>query len=104
MKTGVIHWAFPPRGGGVEAHLVTVLPEMVKQGSEVFVLTETMEGQLDHSVVSGLSVFRREELSVSKLDKMSDIYERSREMFERFIGENRIEVIQAHNLHMDYFD
>ena len=104
MKIGVIHWGFPPRGGGVEAHLITVLPEMVKQGSEVFVLTETMDGQPDHSVVSGLNVFRREELSVSKLDKMTDIYKRSRTMFEEFIQKNRIEIIQAHNLHMDYFE
>ena len=104
MKTGAIHWGFPPRGGGVEAHLVTVLPEMVKQGSEVFVLTETMEGEPDHSVVSGLKVFRREELSVSKLDKMTDIYKRSRTLFEKFIRENQIEIIQAHNLHMDHFE
>jgi glycosyltransferase involved in cell wall biosynthesis len=104
MKTGVIHWAFPPRGGGVEAHLITVLPEMVKQGSEVFVLAETMEGQPENSVVSGLKVFRREELSVSKLETMTDIYKRSRTMFQDFIQENRIEIIQAHNLHMDYFE
>src|SRR5512135_3236364 len=103
MKTGVIHWGFPPRGGGVEAHLITVLPEMVKQGSDVFVLTETMERQPDNSVVSGLRVLRRQELSVSNLDKMTEIYKTCRSLFEAFIQENRIEIIQAHNLHMDYF-
>jgi glycogen synthase len=104
MKTGVIHWAFPPRGGGVEAHLITVLPEMVNQGSDVFVLTETMEGQPDNSVVSGLTVLRRQELSVSNLEKMDDIYTTSRNIFGPFIQENQIEIIQAHNLHMDYFE
>ncbi len=104
MKTGVIHWAFPPRGGGVEAHLITVLPEMVKQGSEVFILTENMEGEPDHSVVSGVNLFRREELSVSHLDQMKDIYGTSRTLFEDFIQENQIDIIQAHNLHMDYFE
>jgi len=103
MKTGAIHWGFPPRGGGVEAHLITVLPEMVKQGSDVFVLTETMEGQPDNSVVSGLRVLRRQELSVSNLDKVTEIYKTCRSLFEEFIQENRIEIIQAHNLHMDYF-
>ncbi len=104
IRIGVIHWGFPPRGGGVEAHLITVLPEMVKQGNDVFILTETMEGQPDNSVVSGLKVMRRAELSVSKLDKMTDIYNRCRSIFELFIKENQIEIIQAHNLHMDYFD
>ncbi len=104
MKTGVIHWGFPPRGGGVEAHLITVLPEMVKQGNDVFVLTETMEGQPDESVVSRLKVLRRPELSVSQLDKMPDLYKRCRSLFEAFIQENQIEIIQAHNLHMDHFE
>jgi len=104
MRTGVVHWGFPPRGGGVEAHLITVLPEMVKQGSQVFVLTETMEGQPEHSDVSGLNVFRRNELSFSELDKMTDIYERARTVLETFIQQNGIEIIQAHNLHMDYFE
>jgi glycosyltransferase involved in cell wall biosynthesis len=104
MKTGVIHWGFPPRGGGVEAHLITVLPEMLKQGCDVFVLTETMEGQSERSVVSGLKVFRREELSVSKLEKMTDTYKQCRNIFEEFIKANQIEIIQAHNLHMDYFE
>ncbi len=104
MKTGVVHWSFPPRGGGVEAHLITVLPEMVKQGSEVFILTETMEGQPDSSSVSGVKVIRRDELSVSNLETMTDIYQRTYPLFKTFIEENQIDVIQAHNLHMDYFD
>lgn len=104
MRTGVIHWAFPPRGGGVEAHLITVLPEMVKQGGEVFVLTETMEGQPEDSVVSGVHVLRREQLSISNLEKMTDIYKECRDLFRKFVEENRLDVIQAHNLHMDYFD
>lgn len=104
MRLGVIHWGFPPRGGGVEAHLITVLPEVVKQGVEVWVLTESMEGEPETSEVSGIRVVRRDELSVSRLEEMPDRYWKCRALFENFIEQNGIEVIQAHNLHMDYFD
>lgn len=104
MRIGIIHWGFPPRGGGVEAHLITVLPELVKSGHEVFVLTESMTEEPAESDISGIKVFRRDELSVSKLEKIKDIYPKCRALFESFIIQNRIEVIQAHNLQMDYFD
>lgn len=104
MRVGIIHWGFPPRGGGVEAHLITVLPDLVKGGNEIFVLTESMEGESAESNISGIKVFRRDELSVSKLEKIKYIYPKCRALFESFIAQNRIDVIQAHNLQMDYFD
>lgn len=44
MRIGVVHWAFPPVMGGVEMHLYTVCPEMVRQGQEVYVLVSDVEG------------------------------------------------------------
>jgi hypothetical protein len=30
---GIVHWAFPPVTGGAEMYLLTVCPEMVRQGA-----------------------------------------------------------------------
>ena len=38
-----IHWAFPPIIGGVETHLVMLLPELVKRGHKVSLLTGSEE-------------------------------------------------------------
>jgi glycosyltransferase involved in cell wall biosynthesis len=104
MRLGVVHWGFPPRGGGVEAHLITVLPEIVKRGIPVAVLTESMEGQPEESEVRGIKVWRRDELSVSKLEGLPDTYRKTKQLFSDFINKNQIDVIQAHNLQMDYFE
>ena len=37
LNIGVVHWAFPPVTGGVEMHLLTVCPEMVRQGATILV-------------------------------------------------------------------
>ncbi len=108
MNLGVIHWAFPPREGGVESHLITVLPEMAKLGVNVFVLTETMEGQQNEGLVYGIKVIRGDGLSTAKLDerlkKGENLYKSSKKHFDEFIKRNKLDAIQAHNLHMDSFD
>ena len=38
------HWGFPPIIGGVETHLTIILPEMVKEGHTVSLLTGVAEG------------------------------------------------------------
>lgn len=88
----------------MEAHLITVLPEIVKRGVPVTVLTESMEGQPEESEVQGIKVWRRDELSVSKLEGLPDIYRKAKLLFSDFMNKHKIDVIQAHNLQMDYFD
>ncbi len=108
MRIGIIHWAFPPRAGGVEAHLATLCPELVRLGHQVFVLTETMPGVACEQSVSGVKVIRRKELSAANLDKWTkqkqDLYAKLKPVLESFLTENRISVIHAHNIHMDFFD
>ena len=108
MRIGVIHWGFIPRGGGVEAHLLTVYPEMVRQGAEVFLLTEALEGFPEEETVKGIRVVRDEGLSFSKLDerekKGEAIRESSKRLFSEFLDRYGIQAVQGHNLHMDFFD
>lgn len=108
MRLGVIHWAFPPMGGGVETHLLTVCPEMVKQGAEVFVLTGSVEGAPEVEDFSGVYVRRCDEvnldLMIERDRKGEDVYTLTKKVFAEFIDSNGIECIQAHNLHLDVFD
>lgn len=108
MKIGVISWAFPPIAGGVEMHLVMICPEMIKLGAGVSVLTATVKGEPEKEKVAGIPVRRSDMLLVSYLENLrnegKDIYSMGRKLFEKFIEEEGIEVIQAHNLLMDYYD
>lgn len=107
MKIGVIHWAFHPMIGGVETHLFTICPEMVRQGAEVFLLTGAVEGEDEEEDVLGIKVFRRQEMCPPNISRWEsegkDLYSVAKGLFESFIDQNKIEVVQAHNLHMDYF-
>ena len=107
MRIGVIHWGFLPRGGGVEAHLATVYPEIVKEGGEVFLLTETFSGFPEEEAVKGIKVIRKDGMSVARLDQRKkageDLYPGAYEMFADFIEKYRIQAIHAHNLHMDFY-
>ncbi|MBU4140360.1 MAG: glycosyltransferase family 4 protein [Candidatus Omnitrophica bacterium] len=108
MRIGIIHWGFPPRAGGVEAHLTTLCPELVRLGHQVFVLTETMPGVACEQSISGVKVIRRKELSAANLDKWAkqkrDLYAKVKPVLESFLTKNRISVVHAHNIHMDFFD
>ena len=107
MRIGVIHWGFIPRGGGVEAHLLTVYPEAVEQGAEVFLLTEAYSGFPEEETVNGIKVVRSEGMSVPKLDERKkakeDLYPGAYEMFADFLEKHRIEAVQAHNMHMGFY-
>ena len=106
MKIGAIHWAFPPVIGGVESHLLAILPEIVKQGGEVFLLTSTVEGTADREDVEGVKVIRKKEMLLKNLSKWSEkgknLYSIAENLFSEFIEENRIDVIKAHNLHLGW--
>ncbi len=108
MRIGIIHWGFPPRAGGVETHLANLCPELVRLGHRVFVLTETMPAVPKQQIVSGVKIIRRRELSWAQLDLWANarknLYAQVKPVLEDFINENKISVIHAHNIHMDFFD
>lgn len=108
VKLGVVHWGFPPLGGGVETHLLTICPEMARQGAEVFVLTGNVEGASAEEDFNGIKVIRNEQvnldLMIKRKESGQDIYSSTKKVFLEFIDSNGIECIQAHNLHLDLFD
>lgn len=108
LTIGVIHWAFPPVTGGVEMHLLTVAPEMVRQGAEVSLLCGSVAGEPVIEDVEGVTVIRRDGMVTERIAEArkggEDVYGPSRSMFDSFLDEYAIEVVQAHNLHLDFID
>jgi glycosyltransferase involved in cell wall biosynthesis len=108
LSMGVVHWAFPPVTGGVEMHLLTVCPEMVRQGAQVGVLCGSVDGSPATDEVQGVTIQRRDGMVPRRIEEGrqagEDVYENSKRMFERFLDDHEIDVVQAHNLHLDFVD
>lgn len=108
LNIGVIHWAFPPVTGGVEMHLLAIGPEMVRQGADVSLLCGSVVGEPATDEVEGVTVERRDGMDPERIGEMrdagGDVYGASKEMFDAFLDDHRIDVVQAHNLHLDFFD
>jgi glycosyltransferase involved in cell wall biosynthesis len=108
LSIGVVHWAFPPVTGGVEMHLLTICPEMVRQGVDVSLLCGSVAGEPASEEVKGVTVERRDGIVPGQIAEMrdagEDVYQNSKQMFEAFLDDHEIDVVQAHNLHLDFFD
>lgn len=89
-------------------HLLTICPEMVRQGAEMSVLTGSVAGEPALEEVEGVAVERREGMAPERIgearDAGEDIYEDSKRMFGAFLDDHGIDVVQGHNLHLDFFD
>jgi len=108
LSIGVVHWAFPPVTGGVEMHLLTICPEMVRQGVDVSLLCGSVAGEPASEEVEGVTVERRDGIVPGQIAEMrdagEDVYQNSKRMFEAFLDDHQIDVVQGHNLHLDFFD
>ena len=106
MNIGVVHWTYPPIIGGVETHLVTIYPEIAKINTGVYLLTARHAGSPDHEE-NLINITRSDVMDTTLLESMKtrrqDISNFARPLFRDFLTENRIDVVHAHNLHMDYF-
>lgn len=107
LRIGVVHWAFPPVIGGVEMHLLTIAPEMARQGAEVFLLAGTAEGAPATEEMRGITVERREGMVPGHVEDIrergGDVYAASKRTFETFLDAHAVNVVQAHNLHYDLY-
>ena len=106
MNIGVVHWTYPPTIGGVETHLVTIYPEIAKLGTRVYLLTARNIG-IPGREENLINITRSDVMDIVLLESMKtsgkDISDFARPLFRDFLTENRIDVVHAHNLHMDYF-
>jgi hypothetical protein len=96
-----IHWGFPPIVGGVETHLAIVLPEMVKLGHKVGLLTGAVEGVENRYEYEGVDIWRTFLMDLNWLckKKLEDLKGKIYEVFSSFLEETKPDVIHCHNMH-----
>lgn len=92
----------------METHLLTVCPEMIRQGADVYLLTGSVEGSPEEEDFDGVHVRRCDEVNLDLMIDRDrggqDVYSATKRVFAEFIDSNGIECLQAHNLHLDVFD
>ncbi len=103
LRIAHIHWAFPPIIGGVETHLVMLLPDMVKRGHEVSLLTGSAEGTKPRDEYRGVKITRAPIMNLNWLSKrgLVGVESEVREVISSFLDEAKPDIVHAHN--MNYF-
>jgi glycosyltransferase involved in cell wall biosynthesis len=101
MRVAMLHWAFPPVIGGVEAHLATLCPSLCAKGAEVSLLTASVDGRHHCGMWSGVALARSPLMDLHRLrelDATSAPGAIAREI-AAFLGRARPDVVHAHNMH-----
>ena len=103
LRIAHVHWAFPPIIGGVETHLVMLLPELVKRGHSVSLLTGSTEGAKARETFKGVGITRVPIMNLNWLNKrgLVGIEEEVRHVVGAFLNMAKPDIIHAHN--MNYF-
>ena len=101
LKIAQLHWGFPPIIGGVETHLTIILPEMVKQGHRVGLLTGSAEGVPVNYKYQGVDIYRSPLMDLNWLYKrgLKGLGEEVRTVFSNFFEAVKPDIVHAHNMH-----
>jgi hypothetical protein len=93
----------PPIIGGVETHLMFLLPEQVKMGNEVSLLTGSAEGSPEEFDFHGAKIYRSRYFDLNWLVKSSfqEVDERLEESINEYLDRFKPDIVHAHN--MNYF-
>ena len=96
-----MHWGFPPIIGGVETHLTIILPQMVKCGHKVSLLTGSVENVKNRHQYKGVDIYRTPLMDLNWLYKrgLEGIKEEVQKTFSSFIKKAKPDVIHVHNMH-----
>lgn len=95
------HWGFPPLIGGVETHLTIIMPEMVKLGHKVSLLTGSVNG------VAGNYKYEKVNIHRTPLFDLNWLYKRGLKGLEgeleslycSFFNQTKPDIVHAHNMH-----
>ncbi len=101
MNIAHMHWGFPPIIGGVETHLTMLLPEFLKKGYKVSLLTGSVEGEKEKDNFKGVKIYRTPLLDLNWLAKrgLEALDEDITKTFTHFIESTKPDIIHVHNMH-----
>jgi glycosyltransferase involved in cell wall biosynthesis len=101
LNIAQLHWGFPPIIGGVETHLVIMLPEMVRRGHNVTLLTASIEGHRQKDNYKGVKIIRTPLMDLNWLAKrgLQGLDKEVSKMFTDFLNAAKPDVIHCHNMH-----
>jgi len=101
MKIAMLHWGFPPIIGGVETHLVSLMPELVKMGHKVSLLTGAAEDAPEHFDFKGVDIRRSQFYDLNWLFKSNfqEVDDNVWDITVGFLNRTKPDVIHAHNMH-----
>jgi glycosyltransferase involved in cell wall biosynthesis len=101
LNIAQLHWGFPPIIGGVETHLTMLLPELVKKGHNVSLLTGAVEGEKEQDIFKKVSIYRTPLFDLNWLTKrgLDALEEEITETYDDFFDKARPDIIHAHNMH-----
>ncbi len=96
-----IHWGFPPTIGGVETHLTILLPELVKNGAKVMILTSSFDGVDNEYIFNGVEVRRSPLFDLNWLVKrgLAGLEPDLRRLYEKIFEEFSPTIVHTHNMH-----
>ncbi|MBU0686712.1 MAG: glycosyltransferase family 4 protein [Candidatus Margulisbacteria bacterium] len=101
MKIAMLHWGFPPIIGGVETHLTCILPELVKKGHKVSLLTGTADNSPHAFDFFGAKIYRSQYFDLNWLFKsgFQEVDDNVHDVVYEFLNKVKPDVIHAHNMH-----
>lgn len=101
LNIAQLHWGFPPIIGGVETHLTIILPQMVRMGHRVSLLTGSAEDVRGRYQYEGVSIRRTPLMDLNWLYKrgLEGLEDEVSQIFSAFLEEIKPDVIHAHNMH-----
>jgi glycosyltransferase involved in cell wall biosynthesis len=101
LKIMHIHWGFPPTIGGVETHLTNLLPEIVRSGHKVRLLTGAFAGEKAHSQYCKVDVHRSPLLDLNWLVKrgLQGLDLDLEKFYLKHIKAFQPDLVHTHNMH-----
>ncbi len=101
LNIAQIHWGFIPIIGGVETHLSILMPELVKRGHKVGLLTGSVEQEKVRYQYRGAEIYRSPLFDLNWLYQrgLDGLEEEIIQLYNTFFDELKPDIVHTHNMH-----